>query len=326
MTQIKLLDNFIELSEDDLRFKVNGGAALSPQQQYELSQQTSQGDFSGYNHLVSDGNTGSSGGTSDTNSGSSQSSSSRSSSNTTRSSNIDQRESSDPSSSSNNTQNPGYNPDYSSYNPDPGKEGENENRSNIDMLEMIDDMQNNPSKYSKKSGNIDERIIQDEANRRKKDDIIAAARNKIGTAYESKEDKVNPYQCDNYVQDVLTSAGVSYKDYLAGDANSHNVDQHIANALRENNTTRVSRYDAPDLADSVYVVMMNEGTYNETEGKNNISHTGFIYLHDGVCTYIDNSSCNPNKGVYEQTFSSLAAFQTKYGYNSFYYQEVDLFK
>lgn len=329
--QIMLLDNVIELSEDDLRFRVNGGSALTPQQQYEMAQSMAQGDYSAYNQLTggdygggsSDSGSGGSGGSGGSNYSSGNTGNSPAS--TTAPANIDQREASDPTNTtSGNTGGGGYSPSMpSGYNPDPSPSSISSNSYNIDDREKIDEIIKNPSGYNPKSGNIDEREYCEQANKEMREKLLETARSKIGTKYEKNE--INPYQCDNYVQDVFQTSDVSYEKYFAGDANDKNVDEHIGNALANNRTSRETQYNAPDLSDSTYIVFMNDGKINPKTGEPYIAHTGLVILNDGVCTYIDNSSGNPNEGVFEQTYSSLSAFQSDYAYKSFYYQEVDLF-
>lgn len=79
------------------------------------------------------------------------------------------------------------------------------------------------------------------------------------------------YQCDNYVEDILSSAGFKSKDYSIDDPNGKNVDNHIADLLASGNTYQT---DASKLTDGVYVVFMSDDDEKER------SHSGLLFVDE----------------------------------------------
>lgn len=225
-------------------------------------------------------------------------------------SNIDEREKRDGSSGA------GYNSE--SYSNGSGKNSSgNVKTGSIDKREKNDNFDIDEY-YDGVSSNIDEREERELAIKNKKEKFMDAARSKIGTKYEkTKEYPVDPYQCDNYAQEVFELANMSWEDYFAGDASWNNVAGHINSVTERKGVEKNKRYNAPELDDGIYLVFMGECTRSGEP-----DHTGFVYIDNGTISYIDNSSDNPNVGVYEQSFNSLSNFQSEYAYNNFYYQKI----
>lgn len=364
----KLNDNFIELSENDLRFKVNGGTAvLTPAQQYQMSIDAKNGTLvrpeyspdptpsSGY---TSSGSTGSSGsshssGSSSYGDGSSHGSSSGSGtgsgsssgsgtgsggssgstgtsgstsggSTTSAKSGSTSSGSSAPVSTNNNSSisyPSGYSPSGSGYSDkSSGISDKVELKSSGNPMAEYKDRKTplTPKEQYEMSKKMQAYSLLDNKPKEKIEDVIMSnARSRLGKKYDGSV--ATNYQCDNYVEDVLETSNLNTSIYLAGKAKDKNVDDHIANSLGDNRVSKQDRYDAPDLSEGVYVVFMNEGKDPDT-GDPWISHSGFVYVHDGGVSYIDNSSYYG--GVYEQQFSSVQAFQTEYSYGGFFYQRV----
>ena len=132
----------------------------------------------------------------------------------------------------------------------------------------------------------------------------------------------NAYMCDDFVQEVLTTAGYQYSDYMAGPASQHTVQDHIKNGI---DFTKKSKGDKTTLDTGAYVVYMDESS--ETD----IAHAAILIVEPdnetNKFTVFDNSSKNtsdknPDGGVAEQNYNSVKAFQTEYFYNNFYYKKI----
>lgn len=125
------------------------------------------------------------------------------------------------------------------------------------------------------------------------------------------------YQCDDYVQDVINGAGYKSSDYLSGDSQQKNVQDHIDNAETKG-VQGNKKAEAPNLMkDSEYVVFMNESKYGLDP------HAGIVTIDSsGKVTFTHNSSNNPNKGVLPEKYENLQAFQNDFGYDKFYYQKL----
>ena len=58
--------------------------------------------------------------------------------------------------------------------------------------------------------------------------------------------------------------------------------------------------------------------------KGYMEHCGIVRVAPGGTVYFtDNSSGNNNQGVDTSEYPTLQDFQNAYGYNSFYYEEID---
>lgn len=143
---------------------------------------------------------------------------------------------------------------------------------------------------------------------------------KAGEVVYGKDGKM----CDNYVQDVLTRAGVDYGKYFKGDAKKYTVTDHIKNLSTYKN------YDSSTVEKGgTYVVFMcgdkvkSDGTLAEYS-----PHCGLLTVDkDGNCYFTDNSSSNKKKsssnGGLGVTYGrSVSEFESQYAYSKFYYQKV----
>ena len=140
------------------------------------------------------------------------------------------------------------------------------------------------------------------------------------------------YRCDNWVQEVLTDAGIDYKSYMAGDAKEFCVQNHIDNLV--NNKVEGKDYTkSVPTEKGVYVVFMNDGhDYKNSKGETvpMPPHTGILIVdgeNGSSSRFYDNSSCNESKGVditagKGGVFISSAGCMNQFGYDSFYYQKI----
>lgn len=146
----------------------------------------------------------------------------------------------------------------------------------------------------------------------------------LNSINENKDKKyiIGTYQCDNWVQEVLTDAGYDYNNYFAGEAQSKTCEEHIA-ALKEGTYTTSTPTEA-----GVYVVLMNDGhKYTKSDGTTGTlaAHTGILVIGDGNPYFYDNSSGNNNKtGGIEKTTggTTSSSVMNQFGYDSFYYQKI----
>ncbi len=141
---------------------------------------------------------------------------------------------------------------------------------------------------------------------------------------DGKEYVKGKYMCDDWVQEVLTDAGIDYKDYFAGDAKDKTCEDHIANL--KNSDKEYSTEVPTDKG--VYVVLMNDGhEYTNEDGSKGIlgAHTGLLVVSDTGAYFADNSSGNLNGvgGVEYTKGNDASAVMSKYGYDSFYFQKVN---
>lgn len=131
------------------------------------------------------------------------------------------------------------------------------------------------------------------------------------------------YMCDDWVQEVLTDAGIDYKDYFAGEAKDKTCEDHIAN-LKNGNKEYFTKVPTDK---GVYVVLMNDGhKYTKKDGTTAVlgAHTGLLVISDNGAYFADNSSGNYNGtgGVEKTTGKTASSVMSQYGYDSFYYQRV----
>ena len=151
-------------------------------------------------------------------------------------------------------------------------------------------------------------------------------------SYVCTGDAETDYRCDNWVQEVLTDAGVDYKQYMAGDAKKYCVQDHIDNLVGNKVKGKDYTTNVPTEA-GVYVVYMNDGrNYTKDDGTvcPRPPHAAILVVggEHGESSYLyDNSSGNANKGVCitagaNDEYISSAAVMGQFGYDSFYYQKV----
>lgn len=131
------------------------------------------------------------------------------------------------------------------------------------------------------------------------------------------------YMCDNWVEEVLNDAGYDASKYLAaGKASEKTVQEHI-DALCNKGSSAYTQ--TVPTKDGVYVVLMNNGHKNK-DGKTLIPHAALLVIENGKNFMIDNSSGNKQSYLgfnVERTYGSTAYEAVhKFGYDSFYFQEV----
>lgn len=153
---------------------------------------------------------------------------------------------------------------------------------------------------------------------------IEKAIKKIGRVH---YDRKTGFQCDNYVQAVLTEAGFDYNDYFAGSAYEYTCDEHITHGKEK----KTYSSEIP-TANGVYVVLMGSGKeYTRADGSTGTynSHAALLVIQDGYKPYIiDNSGGNILLGydtgcndlcVRSSSESAVKAFSL---YNDYYFQKV----
>ena len=136
-------------------------------------------------------------------------------------------------------------------------------------------------------------------------------------------------RCDNFNETVINESGFNALDYMAGNAISKDIDEHIAYALKNGLTQRTEKNNHPGIFGGAYVVYMAEGKI----GKESVmSHGGMILFKGSKVLFIDNSSHNNRiegtkeyrGGVEIHEYDGLINFQKDYGetYKSFFYLEI----
>jgi hypothetical protein len=145
--------------------------------------------------------------------------------------------------------------------------------------------------------------------------------NSILTSIEENSDKLynendNGYCCDNWVEEVLSDAGYDPSEYMAGSANESTVQDHINNLEEGSYST-----DVPTEEGS-YVVYMNN---SESSDYDYIPHAGILTVdNNGNMTFYHNSSSNESGGVGSEVVTSYDGRTLDgYGYDSFYFQEIN---
>lgn len=134
------------------------------------------------------------------------------------------------------------------------------------------------------------------------------------------------WRCDNYVEAIVEQSGGDVNKLFAGPANQKSVQEHINNAIKNNNILKSKKNNAPNLSNGAYVVFMNESNIiSSRTGKPLEPHAGFIVIKGKKIEYSDNSSGNNNNegGAQTRNFTSVQEFQDSYGYQAFYYQIVE---
>ena len=152
---------------------------------------------------------------------------------------------------------------------------------------------------------------------------------RITTSIEQNLDKKynknnDGYKCDNWVQEVLTDAGLDYNDYFAGDAYQKKVKDHIADLKSKGTGNYTSKI--PSKA-GVYVVFMDgTGSLGTLD-----PHCGILEVNsNGTMYFTHNSSSNTAAGVgggvwTEQTYSQNNGTKLSgLAYSNFYFQEIKL--
>lgn len=129
----------------------------------------------------------------------------------------------------------------------------------------------------------------------------------------------NGYECDNWVEEVLTDAGFDAGDYLTAGDSSKMVSEHIA-ALTAKDSGKDYSMKIPQK-EGVYVVFMDgEGSAGVLR-----PHCGILTIGcDNVMRFTHNSSANSNNGV-ETWIVEAQNNGTKLSnlaYKNFYFQEV----
>ena len=132
----------------------------------------------------------------------------------------------------------------------------------------------------------------------------------------------NAYMCDDFVQEVLMTAGYQYSDYMAGPASQHTVQDHIKHV------TGFQPINGNE--EGAYVVYMDESS------ETNIAHAAILIVEPdnetNKFTVFDNSSKNtsdenpddenPDGGVAEQNYDSVTKFEDAFIYKKFYYKKI----
>jgi hypothetical protein len=133
------------------------------------------------------------------------------------------------------------------------------------------------------------------------------------------------YKCDNWVAEVLSDAGINYRNYLCGDPSEKNCEEHIANLKTKGSSAYTTK--VPTQA-GVYVVLMNEGKQQtNAKGEKYIpeAHCALLVVNsNGTAVMWDDSSGNNNKagGVASTPGKTGKEVVDHYVYNTFYYQKV----
>lgn len=153
------------------------------------------------------------------------------------------------------------------------------------------------------------------------DRITTSIEQNLDKKYNKNEDG---YMCDNWVQEVLTDAGLDYNDYFAGDAYRKEVKDHIADLKSKGTGNYTSKI--PSKA-GVYVVFMDgTGSLGTLD-----PHCGILVVNsNGTMDFTHNSSSNTAAGVgggvwTDQTYSQNNGTKLSgLAYSNFYFQEIKL--
>ncbi|MBR1912309.1 MAG: hypothetical protein IJ828_08145 [Treponema sp.] len=126
------------------------------------------------------------------------------------------------------------------------------------------------------------------------------------------------YRCDNWVEDVLETAGKDPLKYFSGSSYSKTVQQHIEGLKEGSYTTTVPSETG------YYVVFMDHGHIGKN-GTPYAPHAGLLSIDgSGTMTLWDNSLGNKTLGV-EQTVVTAASSTriSEFGYDNFYFQKIN---
>ena len=118
--------------------------------------------------------------------------------------------------------------------------------------------------------------------------------------------------CDEFGATVISSGGFDPSDYHLGNT-SDTVAQHISELQQ-------SGFDYSTPSSDANVVFMGDGHNSQTAGH---EHAGLLFMEgDGSVSFYHASSNNPNQYNTKETYSSVEAFESDFGYDSFYYQGI----
>ena len=135
--------------------------------------------------------------------------------------------------------------------------------------------------------------------------------------------KVGSYQCDEYVEEMIKSAGYNPKDYYVDNPHGKTVDKHISELK---NSGKSYETDATKLTAGSYVVFMSDNDNIKA------SHAGLLFVNsDGSAYMYDNSSHNFNNGngTYSGGIQRTNGYSPKEvcnqysGYENFYFQKLN---
>ena len=130
------------------------------------------------------------------------------------------------------------------------------------------------------------------------------------------------YQCDEYVEEMLTNARYDAKKYYVDDPNGKTVDTHIAELKKSGKNYET---DCKKITEGVYVVFMAD------EQKMLDSHAALMFVNsDGSSFIYDNSSRNfyngngsYDGGIEKTKDTSVSNLCSQYsGYENFYFQKI----
>lgn len=130
------------------------------------------------------------------------------------------------------------------------------------------------------------------------------------------------YQCDEYVEEMLTNAGYDAKKYYVDNPSGKTVDTHISELQK---SEKKYETDCTKLTEGVYVVFMAD------EQKKLDSHAALMFVNsDGSSFIYDNSSRNfyngngsYDGGIEKTKDTSVSNLCGQYsGYENFYFQKL----
>jgi len=124
--------------------------------------------------------------------------------------------------------------------------------------------------------------------------------------------------CDIYLEWILIYIGEDPLDYLAGPAVLYSVKDHIDALENKKSITHVKKDKNPFLKEGAYVVLMDEGDNEHTDGT---QHSGILVVKDDQVIVYQMTSAN-KIGNEIETYSNVLKFQAFYGYKDFYYKRI----
>ena len=180
----------------------------------------------------------------------------------------------------------------------------------------------NPGENTTKSLNQDE----EDVTKKIKDAIDNFGDNSGGKGEKKKAYKVGEFQCDDYVEQILTDAGLNPKNYYVDDASGKTVDTHIS----ELTAAGADKYstDVAGLEDGAYVVFMKDadGAVNSHAAILVVDSDGGSYMYDNSShnfPYLENGTKKYEGGIEKTVGTDAKAICDQYvGYDDFYFQKI----
>lgn len=299
--------NAVELTTEELKTKVNGGAALTTEQQMEMARRAAKGDYSLPDFIT--GKTDDSKETKDE-VPVTKTPVSKTGGNTTYTpaktdtddvpsvvnDDVDTKKKKDVGGGTKSSSG-GYYPTYSSteYEEIMKKNNEYEEEVNTEQQKIVQELSEALTSTS------------DPDSRRK------SLRKSAEDNYLAKVPYKENNSCDEFVYKVLTDANKSPEFYCLSDT-KETVFQHI-----EELKASCNQFDYTPFGDA-NVVFMGDGNKSYTKDH---EHCGLLFYEtDGSVTYYDSSSNNIDTLPVKETYNSYQAFASAYAYDTFYFQKV----